>query len=42
MKLKSNQLITVSILKEIEPGIESKIFINTIQNNIYNELDKIA
>ena len=41
-KLKSNQLITVSILKEIEPGIESKIFINTIQNNIYNELDKIA
>ena len=41
-KLKSNQLITVSILKEIEPGIESKIFINTIQNDIYNELDKIA
>ena len=41
-KLKSNQLITVSILKEIEPGIESKIFINTIQNNIYNELDKIT
>ena len=40
-KLKSNQLITVSILKEIEPGIESKIFINTIQNDIYNELDKI-
>ena len=41
-KLKSNQIITVSILKEIEPGIESKIFINTIQNDIYNELDKIA
>ena len=41
-KLKSNQLITVSILKEIEPGIESKIFINTIQNDIYNELDKIT
>jgi len=41
-KLKSNQVITVSILKEIEPGIESKKFINTIQNNIYNELDKIA
>ena len=41
-KLKSNQLITVSILKEIEPGIESKVFINTIQNDIYNELDKIA
>ena len=41
-KLKSNQIITISILKEIEPGIESKIFINTIQNDIYNELDKIA
>ena len=41
-KLKSNQVITVSILKEIEPGIESKKFMNTIQNNIYNELDKIA
>ena len=41
-KLKSNQVITISILKEIEPGIESKIFINTIQNDIYNELDKIA
>ena len=41
-KLKSNQLITVSILKEIEPGIESKVFINTIQNDIYNELDKIT
>ena len=40
-KLKSNQIITISILKEIEPGIESKIFINTIQNDIYNELDKI-
>ena len=41
-KLKSNQVITISILKEIEPGIESKKFINTIQNNIYNELDKIS
>ena len=40
-KLKSNQVITVSILKEIEPGIENKKFINTLQNNIYNELDKI-
>ena len=41
-KLKSNQIITISILKEIEPGIENKKFINTIQNNIYNELDKIT
>ena len=41
-KLKSNQKITISILKKIESGIESKLFINTLQNDIYNELDKIA
>ena len=41
-KLKSNQTITVSILKVIESGIESKQFINNLQNDIYSELDKIA
>ena len=41
-KLKSNQKITISILKKIESGIEGKLFINTLQNDIYNELDKIA
>ena len=41
-KLKSNQTITVSILKVIESGIESKQFINNLQNDIYNELDSIA
>ena len=41
-KLKSNQKITISILKKIESGIEKKLFINTLQNDIYSELDKIA
>ena len=41
-KLKSNQTITISILKVIESGIESKQFINNLQNDIYNELDSIA
>ena len=40
-KLKPNGILVVSILKEIEPGIESKKFLNILQNNIYQELDKI-
>ena len=39
--LKSNKLITVSILKPIEPGINSDEFINIIEKNIYSELDII-
>ena len=41
-KLKSNGTLVVSILKEIEPGIESKEFLNILQNNIYQELDKMV
>ena len=41
-KLKSNGILVVSILKEIEPGIGSKDFLNILQNNIYQELDKIV
>ena len=41
-KLKSNGILVVSILKEIEPGIDSKDFLNILQNNIYQELDKIV
>ena len=41
-KLKSNGILVVSILKEIEPGIESKEFLNILQNNIYQELDKMV
>ena len=41
-KLKPNGTLVVSILKEIEPGIESKEFLNILQNNIYQELDKMV
>ena len=40
-KLKPNGILVISILKEIEPGMESKDFLNILQNNIYQELDKI-
>ena len=41
-KLISNKTITVSILKEIKPGMNEKDFIDTLQKNIYNELDLIS
>ena len=40
-KLKPNGILVVSILKEIEPGMGKKDFLNILQNNIYQELDKI-
>ena len=40
-KLKPNRILVISILKEIEPGMERKDFLNILQNNIYQELDKI-
>ena len=40
-KLNPNGILVVSILKEIEPGMERKDFLNILQNNIYQELDKI-
>ena len=39
--LHPNKTITVSILKPIEPGMESKEFLNCLQSNIYSELDII-
>ena len=41
-KLIHNKIITISILKEINPGMDEKEFINTLQKNIYNELDLIS
>ena len=41
-KLISNKTITVSILKEINPGMNEKDFTDTLQKNIYNELDLIS
>ena len=40
--LKSNKTIVVSILKEINPGIEAKEFLNILQNSIYKELDNLS
>ena len=40
-KLKPNRILVVSILKEIKSGMERKDFLNILQNNIYQELDKI-
>jgi 1-acyl-sn-glycerol-3-phosphate acyltransferase len=36
---KINKNLTISILKPIEPGLEGKIFIKTLENVIYSELD---
>ena len=36
-----NKSITISILNPINPGIDSNIFVNTIEKNIYDELDII-
>ena len=41
-KLKSNKILTVSILDPISPGLNSDEFINILQKNIYEEIDKIV
>ena len=40
--LKSNKLITVSILESINPGMKSDDFTETIEKKIYSELDLIG
>ena len=39
--LKGNKIITISILKSIEPGLDKEEFLNIVENNIYSELDKM-
>ena len=39
--LKGNKIITISILKPIEPGLGKEEFLNILENNIYSELDKM-
>ncbi len=39
--LKSNKTLTVSILDPIEAGMNSDDFLNLLQKNIYEEVDKI-
>ena len=36
---KINTTLTISILKEIEPGQKKELFLKNLQNTIYNELD---
>ena len=36
-----NKSITISILNPINPGIDSNVFISTIEKKIYDELDLI-
>ena len=38
----TNKTLTISILKPIEPGLDSKQFLETLQNSIYKELDNIS
>ena len=40
-KLKSNKTLTVSILNPIRPGMNPDEFLNLLQKNIYEEIDKI-
>ena len=41
-KLKTNKTLTVSILDPIDPVMNSVEFINMLQKNIYEEIDKIV
>ncbi len=41
-KLKSNKILTVSILDPISPGMNSDEFINVLEKNIYEEIDKLV
>tara|TARA_B100000809_G_scaffold91106_2_gene89657 strand:+ start:3185 stop:3886 length:702 start_codon:yes stop_codon:yes gene_type:complete len=40
-KLKPNKTLTISILDPIKPGMNPGEFINMLQKNIYEEIDKI-
>jgi len=39
---KINTILTVSILKPIEPGLEKSIFLRNLENAIYSELDVLG
>ena len=38
---KNNKILTISILKSIEPGLDKKIFLKKLQDDIYSELDTL-
>ena len=39
---KTNTILTISILKPIEPGLEKEIFLKKLENIIYSELDVLG
>ena len=41
-KVKLNKTLTISILDPISPGMNSDEFLNLLQKNIYEEIDKIV
>ena len=41
-KLKANKILTISVLDPISPGMNSDEFLNKLQKNIYEEIDKIV
>ena len=38
---KANLTLTISILNPIEPGMNRDLFLKTLQEDIYSELDKL-
>jgi len=38
---KVNKILTISILKPIDPGLEKKIFLKELESVIYSELDRL-
>ena len=40
--LSKNKKITITILKPIKPGLESKLFLNSLQNTMYDVLNKTS
>ena len=40
--LNKNKKITISVLKPIKPGLEGKQFLNSLQNTMYDVLNKTS
>lgn len=40
--LSRNKKITITILRPIKPGLEGKLFLNSLQNNMYDVLNKTS
>ena len=40
--MKSNKKLIISILKPFEIGLEGNVFLESLQNKMYEELDKIS